>query len=124
MSLAVDLRRIALSLPEVTEKPHFDRAAFRVNVAGGRIFVTLASDGETANLMLSREEQDMLCTAEPDIFKPVPNKWGEKGATIIVLARADMLTLKSGLVMAWRRAVPEALQSSLVLNGGSGGKSK
>ena len=122
MSTADDLRQIALSLPEALEKPHFDRAAFRVDVPKGRIFVTLAGHGETANLMLSRDEQDMLCAAEPDIFNPVPNKWGEKGATTLALAKADKLTLQSALIMAWRRAAPAALHARLAPLAGQGGE--
>ena len=113
MSSPEDLRQIALSLPEALEKPHFDRSAFRVDVPKGRIFATLAGNGETANLMLSRDEQDIVCEAEPNVFTPVPNKWGEKGATTILLAKADKATLQSALTMAWRRAAPLALHAHL-----------
>ncbi len=107
MSSANDLRRFALSLPDAAERPHFDRASFRVDAPKGKIFATMPADGATANLMLSRDEQDMLCAAEPSIFAPVPNKWGEKGATIMTLAKADAATLQSALTMAWRRAHPK-----------------
>jgi hypothetical protein len=40
MTSGEDLRRIALSLPGVSEAPHFDRLAFRA----ARIFTTLAAD--------------------------------------------------------------------------------
>jgi len=111
MATADDLRTHALALPAALERAHFDRAGFRVDVAKGRMFVTLAADGKSANLMLSREEQDMLCAAEPGIFAPVPNKWGEKGATTITLAKADEATLRSALLMAWRRAAPDKLRA-------------
>ena len=45
MASGADLRRLALAMPGVVEKPHFDRAAFVV----ARTFVTLAADGLTAN---------------------------------------------------------------------------
>ena len=41
MTSGADLRRLALSLEGVSEKPHFDRTAFFV----ARTFVTLAADG-------------------------------------------------------------------------------
>lgn len=51
----------------------------------------------------------MLCEAEPEIFFPVPNKWGEKGATSIRLAKCDMATLRSALTLSWRHAAPQKL---------------
>ena len=103
------LRQICLSLPEVEEKPHFDRTSFRIGVPRGKIFATMTKDGSSANLVLSRDEQHLLCAAEPDMFAPVPNKWGEKGSTMIALERADGITLRSACQMAWRRAAPPKL---------------
>jgi len=108
-----DLRTIALSLPHAAEKPHFDRISFRVDASKGKIFATIPVDGATANLMLGPEEQALLCGAEPEIFAPVPNKWGEKGATVISLAPCDEVTLRSALQMAWRRAAPAKLHALL-----------
>jgi hypothetical protein len=109
MATGSDLRAFALALPKALEKPHFDRTAFRVDMPKGKIFVTMGADETEANLMLSRDEQDMLCAAEPDIFAPLPNKWGEKGATSMILAKTDDATLRSALTMAWCRAAPEKL---------------
>ena len=50
MASADDLRQIALSLAGTCEAAHFDRRAFKV----ARIYATLAADGRTANLKLSR----------------------------------------------------------------------
>jgi hypothetical protein len=108
-----DLRTIALSLPRAAEKPHFDRASFRVDAPKGKIFATMPADGATANLMLGPEEQALLCGAEPKIFAPVPNRWGEKGATVIALAPCDEVTLRSALQMAWRCAAPAKLHALL-----------
>ncbi|MEM9937989.1 MAG: MmcQ/YjbR family DNA-binding protein [Pseudomonadota bacterium] len=106
-------KAIALAFPKAQEKPHFDRIGFRVDAPKGKMFATLLADGSSANLMLSREEQDLLCAAEPTIFTPVPNKWGEKGATTITLAAADEVTAKSALQMAWTRAAPDKLKATL-----------
>ena len=38
-------RKLALSLPEATEAPHFERASFRV---GKKIFATMTADGDEA----------------------------------------------------------------------------
>ncbi len=54
MPTARHFRHIALSLDGTTEAPHFERVAFKV----ARIYATLAPDGLTANLKLSRDEQE------------------------------------------------------------------
>jgi hypothetical protein len=42
-----DVRRIAMSLPEVTEEPHFAYTSFRVK---GEIFATAPPDGEQLHI--------------------------------------------------------------------------
>lgn len=111
MITADDFRRIALSFPHAIEKPHFERTSFRVDKPKGKIFATMLMDEASANLMLSRDEQDMLCAADPDVFCPVPNKWGEKGATTLLLANTDEATARSGLRLAWLSAAPAKVKS-------------
>jgi len=106
MSNGSDFRKIALSMPYALEKPHFNRKGFRVDAPKGKMFATMIADETEANIFLSVEEQEMLCAAEADVFYPVPNKWGEKGATTIRLAEADEATLTSAITMSWRRAAP------------------
>lgn len=103
----------ALGFPEAKNKPHFDRTAFYVDAPKGKTFVTLARDETSANIVLTREQQDMLCTAESGMFAPVPNKWGEKGWTTMTLAALDAATLQSALTMAWKNAAPEKLHDRL-----------
>lgn len=103
---ADDLRRIALSLPEVEEKAHFGKADFRVR---NRIFASLPSDARGV-LKLTPDEQAMLVDAEPGIFNPVKGGWGRQGWTEIALDAADETTLASGLTMAWRNVAPAALK--------------
>ncbi|MBA4227806.1 MAG: hypothetical protein C0456_14355 [Hyphomonas sp.] len=107
------LRAEALKLPHALERPHFDWASFRVDAPKGKIFATLPPHHEFSNVFLTPDEQRMLCAAEPDIFFPVPNKWGEKGATSIRLATCDLVTLRSALVMSWRHAAPVKLHALL-----------
>ena len=102
-----DFRALALALPHAQEKPHFQRSSFRVDVPKGKIFTTMPEDEDSANLMLMRDQQDILCAAEPGVFSPLPNKWGEKGATLIDLAACELTTAKSALKLAWKNAAPE-----------------
>jgi hypothetical protein len=60
MATGKDLRRLALALEGTTEAPHFDRAAFKA----ARIYVTLATDGNTANFRFTREEQEFKSALE------------------------------------------------------------
>lgn len=108
-----DFRALALSLPHAIEKPHFDRASFRVDAPRGKTIATMLEKDATANVFLSVEEQEMLIGAEPRIFSKVPNKWGDKGATTLELSEADKTTALSALKMSWRRAAPPKLQDLL-----------
>lgn len=107
------LRAAALALPRAIEKPHFDWTSFRIDAPKGKIFCTLPPHNEFANVFLTPDEQQMLCSAEPSIFFPVPNKWGEKGATSIRLKACDGATLRSALAISWRHAAPARLHSEL-----------
>lgn len=104
-----EFRALALSLPHAVEKPHFDRASFRVDAPRGKTIATLLESAATANVFLSVEEQSMLIAAEPQIFSKVPNKWGDKGATTITLGAVDATTALSALKMSWRHAAPPKL---------------
>jgi hypothetical protein len=104
MATAKDFRAIALSLEGTTEAPHFDRAAFKVK----RIYATLASDGQSANLMFTPDEQEFKCILAPEAFAPVPNAWGKRGATTVTLAAIKTSELRDALAMAWRHALPSS----------------
>jgi len=108
-----EFRALALSLPHAIEKPHFERASFRVDAPRGKTIATLLEAEATANVFLSVEEQEMLISAEPEIFSKVPNKWGDKGATTIALSAVNKTTALSALTMSWRHAAPAKLQDLL-----------
>ncbi|HAY08246.1 MAG TPA: MmcQ/YjbR family DNA-binding protein [Hyphomonas sp.] len=107
------LRAEALKLPRALERPHFDWASFRVDAPRGKIFCTLPPHHEFSNVFLTPDEQKMMCEAEPDIFFQVPNKWGLNGATSIRLAKCDLATLRSALVMSWRHSAPAKFYGEL-----------
>jgi hypothetical protein len=97
MLSAEAFRKLALSLPEVSEAPHFDRASFRVN---GKIFATLSEKEGRAMVKLMPGQQDVMTAAEPSVFQRIPNAWGDKGATWMVLKTADQRTAQSALKAA------------------------
>ena len=96
---ATDFRRIALALPDTAEGSHFDVEDFRV---GGKIFATLAyrKDG-CGVLLLNPEQQAGMIEDAPDVFLPVPNKWGQNGATLVRLAKVKPDVLEGALRLAW-----------------------
>jgi hypothetical protein len=98
MATADDLRKIALSLEGTVEQPHFDRQAFKAR----RIYATLASDRQTANIRFTPDEQEFRCTAQPEAYSPVPNKWGAQGWTIATLSALTRDELRVALESAWR----------------------
>ncbi|NQY13919.1 MAG: MmcQ/YjbR family DNA-binding protein [Henriciella sp.] len=108
-----EFRTLALSLPLSIEKPHFERASFRVDAPRGKTIATLLDSNATANVFLSPEEQDILIGADPSVFSKVPNKWGDKGATTLQLANCDETTALSALKMSWRHAAPPKHHSLL-----------
>jgi hypothetical protein len=107
------VRRLALTLPEAEEKSHFGTADFRVR---NRIFATLPKDGQ-AVVKLTPEQQEMLTSAEPQIFQPVKGGWGRQGWTTVHLAAADEVTLKSALLTSWRNVAPAGLRKSDMAKG-------
>ena len=81
MATAKDLERLALALAGMAIAPHFDRTAFKV----ARIQATLAADGESVNLKLTPDEQELKCLTAPEAFAPVPSTWGQQGWTAVRL---------------------------------------
>lgn len=83
-------RQMALSFPETTEQPHFEKTSFRV---GKKIFATLDIKKNQACLKLSEIDQDVFSAFDRSIIFPVPNKWGKQGWTLINLGdvRKDIL---------------------------------
>jgi len=92
-----------LSLDGTSEAPHFDRQAFKV----ARIFATLASDGLTANLKLTPDEQEFKVMLAPEAFLPIDNAWGRQGWTTVVLEQLSVEELKTALQMAYAHALPK-----------------
>lgn len=90
---------LALSFPNTEQKPHFDRIGFKV--IGKRMFATYLAENNTANVFLTPEEQAVFCAMDPENIYPVPNKWGEKGATTFELDLVSQEVLQEALLTAY-----------------------
>jgi hypothetical protein len=98
-----DFRRLALALPEAEEKSHFEHPDFRLR---DKIFASL-KNARIAVVKLTLEQQDVMATAEPEVFSAVSGGWGAKGWTEIYLEFADEAALQSALRAAWRNVAPK-----------------
>ena len=101
---ADDFRAIALSLPDAVESAHMSHPDFRV---GGKIFATLGyPSDEWGCVMLTPDEQTLVCQAEPDVYVPAKGGWGRAGSTLVLLERARQRSVRTALRAAWRRRAP------------------
>lgn len=106
MPNADDVRRIALSLPDTTEKSAWNMPTFRV---AGKMFATLPEDETSLAVRCPKEERDELVLAEPGKF------WiaGHEAQFAWVRARLGALDgeqeLRDILADSWRQAAPPRL---------------
>ena len=95
--------KIALSFPGVETTPHFDRTGFKVT--GKRMFATYLAGNNTANVFLTPAEQRVFCEIDGKHIYPVPNKWGEKGATTFELDTVAKEVLQEALYSAYKTII-------------------
>lgn len=109
MISAESFRRMALNFDAVNEKPHFDKASFRVNK---KIFSTLDGVKKTASLKLPVIEQSVYCQIRPVICIPATGAWGKHGWTIFDLKEAP----RSILLEALEKAIQMCLHQEIKNN--------
>jgi hypothetical protein len=106
MPTEADVRRIALSLPEASEAPHFELTSFRV---GKKIFCTMGAEPGRIMLKLDPEDQANLVADDPEAIQPVPGYWGQKGSTYVRFERLEAPRLASLMRLAWATVAPKRL---------------
>jgi hypothetical protein len=104
-----NFEQLALSFPGAETKPHFDRVGFKVR--GKRMFATYLALNNTANVFLTPAQQRVFCKIDPENIYPVPNKWGEKGATTFELDMVAKETLHEALLAAYTAVIKPAARS-------------
>ena len=98
-------RKLALSLPEAHEAPHFERTSFRV---GKKIFATmLATDGEVMVKVASQDRIRALLAAEPDVFFDYGGWTWRLGALGVRLRLVDAKLLRELVTEAWLHVAPK-----------------
>ena len=104
MKLAA-LRKLALSLPEVTEEPHHDFGSFRVR---GKIFVTVPPGEEFLHVFAPEPVREQALALYPTYVEKL--LWGGKVLGVRVkLSEADPAVVKALVREAWQHKAPKAL---------------
>ncbi|KUO19323.1 MmcQ/YjbR family DNA-binding protein [Streptomyces dysideae] len=101
-----DVRRIALSLPDTTEKIAWSMPTFRV---AGKMFATLPEDETSIAVRCPKEERDELVLAEPDKFWIADHEAQFAWVRARLAALEDDGELRDILADSWRQAAPPRL---------------
>jgi hypothetical protein len=98
-------RKLALSLPEATEQPHFELWSFRVR---GKIFATVPPDGRHLHVFVDEHAVRSAIRSNPAAFEEL--MWGKKLAGLRVsLTSARPAVVRDLLIESWRRKAPKRL---------------
>src|SRR5688572_30296000 len=90
---------MALSFPNTEQVPHFERIGFKI--IGKRMFASYFEKDNTANIFLTPAEQKLFCKSDKKNIFPVPNKWGEKGATTFLVENVSSEVVMEALKSAY-----------------------
>lgn len=94
---------MALSFPGTEQIPHFERIGFKV--IGKRMFATYLAKNNTINIFLTPVEQAVFCEMDGINIYPVPNKWGQKGATTFELNKVPKELVMEALLSAYNEVL-------------------
>ncbi len=99
-----DVRRVALSLPETSEKPYNHLPGFRVK---SNLFARIHEQPEVMMIgCADLEEKEELMAAQPDTFFSTKHYDGYP-AVLVRLPTIGVAELTELLVEAWRRSAPK-----------------
>jgi hypothetical protein len=105
MATEDDVRRIALSLPETTEKPWFGTPGFRVKDKG---FLRIRSEAEGGLVVFVADlgEKEALLASDPGKFFTTPHYDGYP-AVLVDIAAVDEDELRELITDSWRLKAPK-----------------
>lgn len=91
------VRQYALSLPDATEEPHFDRTSFRVR---RKIFVTARPTEPFIHIFVGEEQREPALAMHADCMEKL--LWGGKVVGLrVTLKKAPASTVKELIHAAW-----------------------
>lgn len=100
------LQQIALSFPETTEEPHFEKTSFRIKK---KIFATYDAVNQRACIKLSEIDQHAFAAADTTIIYPVANAWGKQGWTLIEMTKVHPDLFIDAVTTAYCEVAPQKL---------------
>jgi hypothetical protein len=107
MATEADVRRLAMALPEVVEKPSYGTPGFRVR---DRLFARLRPEGDAIVVWCdSLEEKDALTRSDPSKFFSTPHYDGHP-TVLVRLEALDDDELWEILADSWRNRAPDTLR--------------
>lgn len=95
-------RTLALSFPNATEEPHFEKTSFRINK---KIFASFDEKNNQAVLKLNEIDQSVFSASSEMIFYPIPNKWGKQGWTIVELSKVRPEMFEDALIRSYENVI-------------------
>jgi predicted DNA-binding protein (MmcQ/YjbR family) len=107
------LRKLALSFPETTEEPHFEKTSFRVKK---KIFATYDNKSNRTCIKLSEIDQNVFSASDKTMIFPVDNKWGKQGWTIIEMSKVHKDLFVDALTTAYCEVAPKKLADQIRSN--------
>ena len=103
------VRRIAMSLPSVTEEPHFAYTSFRV---AGKIFATAPPEGLHLHVFVDEEQRQIALALEPEVLEILT--WGQRAVGLrVALAKAKPALIEKLLAQSWARRAPKRLLATV-----------
>lgn len=106
-------RKLALSFPEATEEPHFEKTSFRVKK---KIFATYDNEKKRACIKLSEIHQSVFSLAAKTTIFPVNNKMVKQGWTFIEMSKVRKELFLEVLTAAYYEVAPKKISDRIKLN--------
>lgn len=100
-----DVRAVALSLPETTERPSYGTPGFRVR---DKLFARVLPGDQSIVVRCDFDQRDVLVESAPDIFEVTPH-YQNYPAVVVHLGKLTRGMLEEVLEDAWTRQAPERL---------------
>ncbi len=104
MISAANFRTMSLHFDQAIEKPHFEKASFRIK---DKIFATLESAKKSATLKLNETDQSVYCLIRPVIAIPATGAWGKQGWTVFDLTKVSKSIMSEALTKAYTNLAPK-----------------
>jgi hypothetical protein len=103
-----EVRKMALSLPETTEAPHFHYSSFRVR---GKIFATVPPEGTHVHVFVGEEQREQALALDPSSIEKL--LWGKRVVGLRVALKMARPAMVAGLLsQAWSGKAPKRLAAS------------